>query len=158
MSDNRGYLSLPSPPSFLGVFILELKYRVFSSYYFLTTITLQFVLEHTLIWSDKILCYVLVAQVLHSLPLVTPLKQTCQPLIKENRETHEENLEILQKVVRFYLFLIKIKQTPFYRGKSLKDHWKTQHGIKVLFRRRLGTRHKNVKFIEHKQKSWFGTK
>ena len=40
--------------------------------------------------------------------------QSCQPLIKENLETHEKNLEILQIVVRFYFFLIKIKLTFFH--------------------------------------------
>ena len=30
------------------------------------------------------------------------LFQTCQPLVKENLETHEKNLEILQKIVRLY--------------------------------------------------------
>ena len=32
------------------------------------------------------------------------IMRTCQPLIKENLQTHGENLEILQKVVRFYFF------------------------------------------------------
>ena len=32
------------------------------------------------------------------------IRQTCQPMIKENLETHEKNLEILQKVARFYFF------------------------------------------------------
>ena len=32
------------------------------------------------------------------------IMQTCQPLIKENLQTHGKNLEILQKVVRFYFF------------------------------------------------------
>ena len=42
--------------------------------------------------------------------------QTCQPLIKENLEIHGTNQEILQKVVRFYFFLIKIKRTLFPLG------------------------------------------
>ena len=37
--------------------------------------------------------------------------QTCQPLVKENLETHEKNLEILQKIVRFYFSVPD--QTPF---------------------------------------------
>ena len=32
------------------------------------------------------------------------IRQTCQPLIKENLETHGKNLEILRKVVRLYFF------------------------------------------------------
>ena len=32
------------------------------------------------------------------------MMQTCQPLIKENLQTHGKNLEILQKLVRFYFF------------------------------------------------------
>ena len=42
--------------------------------------------------------------------------QTCQPLIKENLETHEEKSEILQKGVRFSFFQNKIKQTCFQWG------------------------------------------
>ena len=44
-------------------------------------------------------------------------RQTSQPLIKENLETREKkNREILQKGVRFYFFLIKIKRSLFPLG------------------------------------------
>ena len=41
---------------------------------------------------------------------LTLQKQTCQPMIKENWETHEKKkLDILQKVwLKFYFLLIKI--------------------------------------------------
>ena len=42
--------------------------------------------------------------------------QTCQPVIKENLEIHGTNQEILQKVVRFFFFLVKIKRTLFPLG------------------------------------------
>ena len=38
--------------------------------------------------------------------------QTCQPLVKENLETHEKNLETLQKIVRFFFLP---DQTPLSR-------------------------------------------
>ena len=52
------------------------------------------------------------------------LMQTCQPLIKENLETHEKNLEIQQKVVRlktrsrlnepFFAILIRLLYRTMY--------------------------------------------
>ena len=40
---------------------------------------------------------------------LTLQKQTCQPMIKENWETHEKkNWRFYKKYVKFYFFLIKI--------------------------------------------------
>ena len=52
-------------------------------------------------------------------------------LTKENLEFHENNLEILQKVVRFYFFFPNLEES--------------QNGNEVQSSRRLGTRHKNDK-------------
>ena len=66
----------------------------------------------------------------------TVLYQTCQSLVKENLETHEKNLEILQKIARFYFFPIK---PLFHRGNqtptslpgsacTLHSKWQTDAG------------------------------
>ena len=62
------------------------------------------------------------------------LFQTCQPLVKENLETHEKNLEILQKIVRFYFFF---RSNPF----SIKGtrHQPNSQGLLPLLKWRTDT-------------------
>ena len=61
--------------------------------------------------------------------------ETCQLLIKENLETHGKNLEILQKVVRFYfsiggamntdfaLFVVHVVTTKDGRKKKMDENY-----------------------------------
>ena len=61
--------------------------------------------------------------------------ETCQLLIKENLETHGKNLEILQKVVRFYFSIGGAMNTDFalfvVHVVTTKDGRKKKNGRKL---------------------------
>ena len=78
--------------------------------------------------------------------------QTCQPLVKENLETHEKNLEILQKIVRFYFSVPD--QTPF-PSRELDTNLIPRAYSPFKLADRSGEKRQVIK---HKQKSQLGTK
>ena len=67
--------------------------------------------------------------------------ETCQLLIKENLETHGKNLEILQKVVRFYFSIGGAMNTDFalfvVHVVTTKDGRKKKKWTKIIARDRF---------------------